>query len=75
MGIVNVKSITAGWSNLLFNNNEALKALAQKRAEVCTTCVAAKHVAGIPYCIKCHCPLAAKTQSPYEECPLGKWEE
>lgn len=68
MSKTKLKQIIQGWKNLVFKDPEIEK-LALKRAEICSTCK--NNNASI--CIECGCPLAAKTRSPKETCPIQLW--
>lgn len=62
------RQIINGWSNLIFPNPEIEK-IAKSRALVCATCDYNK----INICMKCSCPIPAKTHSMESECELKKW--
>jgi hypothetical protein len=79
-------SIAKGWYNFI-NGTEEVKSLMQLRLNICDTCpdkvqlttagqklIQAVNKEGSIYkCRLCTCPLAAKTNSPDEGCPAGKW--
>ena len=64
-----ITSIIAGWKGVTFGN-EKMKPIAFERAKHCADCP--KNVAS--FCTACGCHLPAKTMSPYEKCPKGKWQ-
>lgn len=49
------------------------KQLMTKRLEICSQCPNRKEVATVEICGLCHCPLAAKTAHPTNECPDKRW--
>jgi len=64
-----LQRIIEGWGNYLFPNPEVEK-IAKVRALRCATCDFNK----FEICTKCvGCPVAAKTRSMDEECPIGRW--
>jgi len=65
-----IKGIIAGWKGIAFGNDK-MKPIATERAKHCASCP--KNVKG--WCVGCGCNLSAKTMSPYDGCPLGKWHE
>lgn len=75
-----LKAIVQGYVNAALGS-EKIKAMAHKRAEVCSGCdqVIAMSVSGEKKisiaCGRCGCVIAAKTAVPSEACPLGKWRE
>lgn len=71
--------IYEGYKNVLFPTPQT-KEMAQQRAKVCAAC---PHMAAVGgenrkiaiACMLCGCVIAAKTASPKESCPIGKWKE
>lgn len=76
-----VESITEGWKNFVFKNNE-VEQVAKERAEICIVCPHRKEIAielrneniGKLACDICDCPLSSKLRSMMESCPDGRWE-
>jgi hypothetical protein len=71
--MINVKEIIQSWYRLGFADEEIQK-IAQERMETCNSCSSKKEILGVPVCGECYCPLAAKTFSPENSCPLKKWK-
>lgn len=79
--------IARSWYNFYVATPET-KHIMSKRLEVCDKCEhkvqvseagkiliqAVNEEASVYQCGVCHCPLAAKTAHPMNECPLGKWK-
>ena len=63
IGINKLKSILAGWSNVLWSN-ETIRAVAHERAAVCAVCDKNKK----NWCTDCGCWIPAKARSPDEVC-------
>ncbi len=63
-----VSEIFNGWKNVVFPN-EHVEQIAKARASICGTC---EHNVK-SRCMKCGCPLIAKTRSMKSNCPLNKW--
>lgn len=81
-----LQNIIAGYRNLLIKD-PAVEEFALERLEICRICPLATESKIITFvagkqedpvdgaiCGSCGCPLAAKTRSPEEHCPEGKWE-
>lgn len=83
---MNLGDIAEGWYNYIVAK-PSVRSLMLKRLETCDVCpskvqmsqagitiVQLINKAGSVYkCNECQCPLAAKTSSTNEKCPLGKW--
>ena len=80
-----VQRIIEGWDNYLFPDPE-VEAKAKVRALRCATCDFNKDMLDtvlpdilkpkgitISACTKCYCPIAQKTRSMDEECPINRW--
>lgn len=67
-GVNKLKSILAGWSNVLWSSDE-VKQIAIERAEICSECDKNKHT----FCTDCGCWIPAKARSLDEVC--DKWGE
>lgn len=73
-----IKTIGKAWQNVIIDDTE-FHDLYRSRLSTCSTCE--NNVAWI--CIKCGCPLKAKTRSRYvskedgsvEECPISIWAD
>lgn len=65
-----IKHIIEGWKNLATRPDE-FREEAEKRAAICADC--SENIVNV--CYKCGCYIPAKTWSPDEECPEGKWKE
>ena len=63
-----VSEIFNGWKNVVFPN-EHVEQIAKARVSICGTC---EHNVK-SRCMKCGCPLIAKTRSMQSHCPLKKW--
>ena len=63
-----VSEIFNGWKNVVFPN-EHVEQIAKARVSICGTC---EHNVK-SRCMKCGCPLVAKTRSMKSHCPLNKW--
>ena len=63
-----VSEIFNGWKNVVFPN-EHVEKIAKARASICGQC---EHNVK-SRCMKCGCPLIAKTRSMQSHCPLKKW--
>lgn len=63
--------IVEGWKNL-FVKDPDIEPIAKERAEVCSKCRYASRKEVI--CTLCGCPLAAKTRTKKNTCPIGKWK-
>lgn len=62
------QKIIDGWSNWI-NRDPDVEYIATIRATICADCDKNKY----NICIQCGCPLASKTRSTDEKCPLDKW--
>ena len=80
-----LQRIIEGWGNWIFPDKEVEK-IAKVRALRCATCDFNKDMLDsalpdilkpkgiiISACTKCYCPIAQKTRSMDEECPIGRW--
>lgn len=81
-----LQNIAEGWYNYIASSKYTQR-LMKSRLDICDTCskkeqlspIGKKIVSAINEegslfrCGECKCPLAAKTASPSESCPLGKW--
>lgn len=66
-----LESIKDGWANTFFKN-ESVELLSAGRQSICNRC---EYKSDFPYkrCQLCNCPIATKSRSQKESCPLGKW--
>jgi len=68
--------IADGWKNVVKSklgvSSEQDEKIFKARREICDACV---HKSKMDRCLKCGCPLVAKTRSLREdnECPIGLW--
>jgi len=67
-----IKNIFEGWTNVLIPQ-ESVEKIADLRTRICNLCPHKGTKLGIDYCKKCGCPIAAKSRSINEHCPLKKW--
>lgn len=80
-----LQRIVEGWGNYLFPDKE-IETMAKFRALRCATCDFNKDMldneitgilkplgAMIPVCMKCYCPINAKTRSVDEQCEINRW--
>jgi uncharacterized paraquat-inducible protein A len=65
---LDVKAILEGHWHTLFSN-EDIEAVASERLLICQGC----EFFGETKCLKCGCPLRAKTRSMRSKCPVDKW--
>lgn len=65
---LDIKAIIEGHWHRLFST-EQIEAVAADRIAVCQDC----EFYGGAKCIKCGCPLSAKTRSMRSKCPIDKW--
>lgn len=81
---IDKKGVLEGWYNTINSHNlsDEQKDIAQKRADVCSTCEYNKpvYVMGRKYengCIGCGCPFPQKFYSFRKQntCPLSLWEK
>ena len=71
---MNLKVIAQAWYNKFFGDNSS-KILAAERRKVCDTCEKNIIMLNINVCAFCHCPLAGKTFTKENSCPLKKWRK
>jgi hypothetical protein len=70
------REIASGYKNLLKNqlglSSPEQEKLFVVRREICNAC---DYRSALDVCIKCGCPLSAKTKSlsPHSKCPEGLW--
>lgn len=69
------KEIAQGYKNLLKSklglSSEEDEKIFNARRKVCDSC---EFKSKIDTCLKCHCPLAAKTRSYVSSCPENLWD-
>lgn len=65
---IDVKAIIQGHWNVLFPQEE-IEEIAAERMKECLSC----EFYGETKCLKCGCPLRAKTRSLRSKCPADKW--
>ena len=68
---MSLKNVYEGWKNVVITD-EQVEQMAKERIEICNQCP--ERMKSINVCGLCHCPLIAKTRSPQEQCPQGKWK-
>ncbi len=68
------KEIVNGYSNLVKSklglSDEKDEEIFNARRTICNAC---EHKSPLDRCIKCGCPLSAKTRSLKTNCPEGNW--
>ena len=68
------KEIAEGYANLLKSkvglSSEEDEKIFKARMEICNAC---QYKSAMNRCLKCGCPLAAKTRSLTSKCPEGEW--
>lgn len=68
------KEIANGYGNLLKSklglSSEEDEKVFSARREICNAC---DHRSALDRCLKCGCPLSAKTRSLITNCPEGNW--
>lgn len=68
------KEIANGYGNLLKSklglSSEEDEKVFSARRKICDAC---EHKSALDRCLKCGCPLSAKTRSLITNCPEGNW--
>ncbi len=68
------QKIVDGYSNLVKSklglSSEKDEEIFEARRTICNAC---EHKSALDRCLKCGCPLAAKTRSLIDKCPEGHW--
>lgn len=80
-----LQRIVEGWGNYIFPDKE-IETIAKVRALKCATCDFNKDILDnditgflkplgvvIPVCLKCYCPIEAKTRSITDKCEINRW--